>query len=75
MNAVIGKMISFDGYQKEKDRTEKQFKEAFVTINDIYEVYLPFQDSTGFVFNLTQNTSPNQTQMYVNHVDNMSKLT
>jgi hypothetical protein len=63
LNAVIGKMISFDGYQKEKDRTEKQFGEAFVTINQIYEVYNPFQESTGFVFNLTQNTSPNSTQI------------
>ena len=63
-------MISSDGYQKEKDRTEKQFGEAFDTINNIYEVYEPFQNSTTFVFNLVQNTSPNQTQ-----IDELKNLT
>ena len=63
LTAVTARMISSDGYQKEKDRTEKQFGEAFDTINNIYEVYEPFQNSTTFVFNLVQNTSPNQTQI------------
>ena len=51
------------GYQQDKNYTEEKFKEVFDVINDKYEPYVPFQNSTTFVFNLVQNDSPNQTQI------------
>jgi hypothetical protein len=47
----------------EQKYTETKFKEAFDKINDKFEVYIPFQNSTGFAFGIVQNISPNTTQI------------
>ncbi len=63
LNEIIDKMYSEYGYQLEQKYTETKFKEAFDKINDKFEVYIPFQNSTGFAFGIVQNTSPNSTQI------------
>jgi hypothetical protein len=63
LNEIIDKMYSEYGYQLEQKYTETKFKEAFDKINNKFEVYIPFQNSTGFAFGIVQNTSPNSTQI------------
>jgi hypothetical protein len=63
LNEIIDKMYSEYGYQLEQKYTETKFKEAFDKINDKFEVYIPFQNSTGFAFGIVQNISPNTTQI------------
>ena len=63
LTEIIEKMLEDYGYQQDKNYTEEKFKEVFDVINDKYEPYVPFQNSTTFVFNLVQNDSPNQTQI------------
>jgi len=63
LTEIIEKMLEDYGYQQDKNYTEEKFKEVFKVINVKYEPYVPFQNSTTFVFNLVQNDSPNQTQI------------
>ena len=63
LTVIINEMLVDHGYQQDKNYTEEKFKEVFDVINDKYETYVPFQNSTTFVFNLVQNDSPNQTQI------------
>ena len=63
LTVIINEMLVDHGYQQDKNYTEEKFKEVFDVINDKYEPYVPFQNSTTFVFNLVQNDSPNQTQI------------
>ena len=63
LTVILNLMIVDYGYLKEKNYTETKFKEAFDKINDKFEVYNPFQTSTGFAFGIVQNISPNSTQI------------
>jgi hypothetical protein len=63
LNEIIDMMYEEYGYQSEQKYTETKFKEAFDKINDKFEVYNPFQSSTGFAFGIVQNISPNSTQI------------
>jgi hypothetical protein len=63
LTVILNLMIVDYGYLKEKNYTETKFKEAFDKINDKFEVYIPFQNSTGFAFGIVQNITPNSTQI------------
>jgi len=63
LNEIIDMMYEEYGYQSEQKYTETKFKEAFDKINDKFEVYIPFQNSTGFAFGIVQNITPNSTQI------------
>ena len=63
LNEIIDKMYEEYGYQKEQKYTETKFKEAFDKINPRFEVYNPFQNSTGFAFGVILNNTPNTTQI------------
>ena len=63
LNEIIDKMYEEYGYQLEQKYTETKFKEAFDLINNKFDVYLPFRNSTTFEFGIVQNISPNTTQI------------
>jgi hypothetical protein len=63
LKKIIKKMYADHGYEKDKKETETQFNKITTEINSEFEVFEPFQNSTGFEFGIVQNISPNTTQI------------
>jgi hypothetical protein len=63
LKKIIEKMYTTHGYEKDKKETEVQFNKITTDINNKFEVFEPFQNSTGFAFGIVQNISPNSTQI------------
>jgi hypothetical protein len=63
LKKIIKKMYTDHGYEKDKKETETQFNKITTEINSEFEVFEPFQNSTGFEFGIVQNISPNSTQI------------
>jgi len=63
LKKIIKKMYTDHGYEKDKKETETQFNKITTEINSEFEVFEPFQNSTGFAFGIVQNISPNTTQI------------